>query len=76
LLPVAWDFGMQAAAAYMVRRRHTFEAELATFEEFEDGNVVDVLAGPRSEVGPPVYVGQASRLLKRGNDNHSQRSFF
>lgn len=61
------------AAVYMVHRRRAFEAALLTFEAFEDTNALDVLAGPREEVGLPIYVGQAPRLLKHGNDNHAQR---
>lgn len=64
---------LQIAAVYMVQRRRAFEAALVAFEAFEETDVVDVLAGPHDEVGPPVYVGQAPRLLKRGNDNHVQR---
>ncbi|KAG6552262.1 hypothetical protein Mapa_006112 [Marchantia paleacea] len=56
---------LQLAASYMVLRRRCFESALATFEAFEDEGAVDVLAGPRDEIGPPLYVGQASRLLKR-----------
>ncbi|KAG0566416.1 hypothetical protein KC19_7G062300 [Ceratodon purpureus] len=60
------------AAIYMVKRRTAFQAALVAFETLEESNAVDVLAGPPEEVGPPVYVGQAPRLLKRRNDNHAQ----
>lgn len=64
---------MQVSAIYMVKRRRAFQAALVAFEAFEESNAPDVLVGPPEEVGPPVYVGQAPRLLKRGNDNHAQR---
>lgn len=57
----------------MVLRRRCFESALATFEAFEEEGAVDVLAGPRDEIGPPLYVGQASRLLKRGSTVDVQR---
>lgn len=60
------------SAIYMVKRRRAFQAALVAFEAFEESNAPDVLVGPPEEVGPPVYVGQAPRLLKRGNDNHAQ----
>ncbi|KAL3675158.1 hypothetical protein R1sor_025106 [Riccia sorocarpa] len=58
---------LQIAASYMVLRRRCFESALATFEAFEEEGAVDVLAGPREEIGPPLYVGQAPRVLKRGS---------
>ena len=66
-------FILQVSAVYMVKRRLAFQASLVAFETFEESNAIDVLAGPPEEVGPPVYVGQAPRLLKRGLDNHAQR---
>jgi hypothetical protein len=57
----------------MARRRRAFEASLVTFEAFDEEGAVDVLAGPREEIGPALYVGQSPRLLKRGNTPDIQR---
>ncbi|CAM6085659.1 unnamed protein product [Calypogeia fissa] len=58
---------LQLAASHMAQRRRAFEAALATFEAFDEEGAVDVLAGPREDIGPALYVGQSPRLLKRGN---------
>lgn len=63
----------QLAASHMAQRRRAFEAALATFEAFDEVGAVDVLAGPREEIGPALYVGQSSRLLKRGSTPDVQR---
>ncbi|KAJ7556795.1 hypothetical protein O6H91_05G099000 [Diphasiastrum complanatum] len=57
----------QVAAVYMARRRYSFESALTTFEAFEDAEAADMLDGPAEEIGPPLYIGQAPRLLRRGN---------
>ncbi|KAJ7556794.1 hypothetical protein O6H91_05G099000 [Diphasiastrum complanatum] len=53
----------QVAAVYMARRRYSFESALTTFEAFEDAEAADMLDGPAEEIGPPLYIGQAPRLL-------------
>ncbi|KAG6554217.1 hypothetical protein Mapa_004133 [Marchantia paleacea] len=64
---------LQVAASYMVLRRRFFESAFATIQAFEEEGGVDYLAGPPEDIGPPLFIGQASRLLKRGNNFDVQR---
>lgn len=66
-------FYFQLAAGHMLRWRRSFESALAALEAFGDADAVDVLEGPPDQVAPSLYIGQAPRLIDRGQSIHDQR---
>jgi hypothetical protein len=64
---------LQLAASCAVKRRQTFEAALSIAQTFGDLDQEDILAGGAEKIGPPLYIGQAPRVLGRGFTPETQR---